>query len=127
MKYFAVVLMLLLFSSCAVVPHLDEALTLKEYSDDKDAQAADVVERDRKFEELVSFIKNGDSLQAWSKKADFVAKFGEPVLTKSVSLPDGQIEDRLLYRHAMKYFDGPKVYVFFDETGLFKRVEHEGF
>ena len=125
MRYVLLLWVAFQFSSCAAISHLDEALVLKEYSDDKDAQVALVAESDRRFDELRAFIEKGDPFDPYRNRKDFTARFGEPVLVQTVISPDGGKEERLLYRYATKYFDGPKVYVFFDSSGLLTRVEHD--
>ncbi|NTV30138.1 MAG: hypothetical protein HGA80_08680 [Candidatus Omnitrophica bacterium] len=126
MLYLLVFVCSLVFSSCAVVAHMDQAMVLKDYSDNKDDQAAYVADCSRKFDELLSAVKAGSSFREYSRKPDFIARFGEPVLTQVVQLPEGQPEERLLYRYPTRYFDGLKVYVFFDTAGQLKRVEHVG-
>lgn len=125
LRYVLLLWVVFLCSSCAAISHLDEALVLKEYSDDKDAQAAFVAESDRRFDELRSFIAKGDPFDEYRSRKEFIARFGEPVLVQTVILPDGAKEERLLYRYATRYFDGPKVYVFFDSSGQLTRVEHD--
>jgi hypothetical protein len=125
MRYVLLILGLFVFSSCAALPHLNEALTLKDYSDEKVAQQAAVSGRDRKFDEMVAMIKNGGSLANYKTKADFIVKFGNPVLAERVTLEDGSEGERFLYRHATQYFDGPKVYVVFDKQGNVRKIDPE--
>ena len=114
---------LVFLSSCAELSHLDEALTLKDYSDEKDAQAVSLDAQNKKFDEMVVLIKNGDSLAAYPTKASFTGKFGAPVLDERITLPDGSEGERYLYRHATEYFNGPKVYVIFDKQGKVLKID----
>ena len=127
MRNILISIALLSLTSCAAVQHLNEALALKTYSDEKDAQIVDVEVQDKKFDEMVAMIKANASFAEYKSKFDFITRFGKPVLADALSLPENNLEERFLYRHMTRYFDGLKVYVFFDGQGRFKRIEHEGF
>ncbi|MBF0123199.1 MAG: hypothetical protein HQL21_07350 [Candidatus Omnitrophica bacterium] len=101
-------------ASCAEVQHLDEALRLKEFSDDGDAKDAMISRYQAKFLELVKRITQGDQLKDMVTTKDLIAWLGDPVLIRSGSNAG---ETRWLYRDPMKYFDTPKVYFFVDAQG----------
>jgi hypothetical protein len=108
-----VLLFLLAFASCAKLEHLQEALTLKDFSDEGEATAAWVREQDRRFDDLVSWVKAGKGdFSPYEKQDDFVRRFGRPVLIKDAT-GNGRPLRSWLYRYQTKY-SGPKVYVFFD-------------
>ena len=101
-------------TSCAEIQHLDEALRLKEFSDDGDARDAMVTRRQAQFQELVGRIAKGDELKDIATKKDLITRLGEPVLVGQGSQAG---EERWLYRDPVKYFDTPKVYFFVDARG----------
>jgi hypothetical protein len=101
-------------ASCAEVQYLDEALRLKEFSDEGDARDALIARRQAQFQGLVSRIARGDLLKDMATKKDVVAQLGDPVLIEPEKKSGAE---RWLYRDPVKYFDTPKVYFFVDAAG----------
>jgi hypothetical protein len=112
---------LLPFFGCAELKHMDEALMLKAYSDDKDSQAEYVAQQDKRFEELLALARSGKLSGRYSHKSDFLAAFGDPILTERIG-SGGRNYERLLYRYTARYFDVPKVYVVFDDKENINQV-----
>ena len=113
-RLFLLFFAMLVTISCAEIQHLDEALRLKEFSDDGDARDAMIARRQAKFQELVGRIARGDQLKDLSTKKDLVARLGEPVL---IGPGNDTGEERWLYRDPVKYSETPKVYFFVDTRG----------
>ena len=117
-KYLLLVLTVLILSylpGCAKLAHLEQLLTLKAVSDNRDAQKKFVEEQNKRFEELLEIVKK-DSLRNYPDKKSILKNFGEPVFTRDI-VRHGQPLELWLYRYATKYFGSEKVYLYFDETG----------
>lgn len=63
----------------------------------------------KKIDLLLKDIETG-RLKTGLDKKDAIARYGQPVLE---FIADNQMQE-LLYRHPLKYFDSPKVYLYFD-------------
>ncbi len=107
---------LIIFSGCAKLAHLEQLLTLKAVSDNRDYQAQYVEEQNKKFEALLAAVKNNSLLENYPHKKMIVKNFGEPVFSREVE-HKGQSLELWLYRYATQYFGSEKVYLYFDETG----------
>ena len=112
MKIFFVCLGLMVFMGCAKLEHLDQLLTLKDLSDEGDRLDKYVQAQDSKFELLVGAVKK-NTLKRNSHKNKILKIFGDPVYTEEIS-KDGQKVQQWLYRYAKNFFDGEKVYLYFD-------------
>ncbi|MBF0619581.1 MAG: hypothetical protein HQL19_05385 [Candidatus Omnitrophica bacterium] len=106
-----------LCSGCAALSHWDEAMTLKDYADEKDAQADLVQKHDALFEQLAAMIRKHDSFERYRAKASLTAAFGDPILVKQVER-DGKTREEWLYRRIVKPMESPKVYFFFNDKGV---------
>jgi hypothetical protein len=110
--------------SCAVVGNLDEALTLKEYSDERDAIQADVQAADARVDKLLTRVRSKASFEGYDRNK-FVEEFGQPVLIKQISRHD-QEQESWLYRYAVDRGMTPKIYVFFKPDGTWDGLSAEG-
>ncbi len=114
MKIFLVLLMsVLTFSGCAKLEHLDELLTLKDMSEEDDAQRAYVKAQDIKFEALVSEVQAGTLKKGLSQK-EAVKSFGDPIVKRAI-VRNGQDVEWWVRRYAMRFWDSDKVYLYFDK------------
>ena len=95
-------------TGCVKLDYLDEALRLKAYSEEKDAQTKQVAAQDAAFDRLWRRIKSEDNVAALVTGASVRALYGAPVAVLPVSDRAGCVE--WLYRYQLKYFDGPRVY-----------------
>lgn len=102
-------------SGCAKLVHLQELLTLKAMSDNGEQQKQYVQAQDAKFELLLQKVKS-NQLSGYPHKKSVWRSFGEPILIKDVDR-NGQSQEQWLYRYATKFFDSPKVYLYFDLAG----------
>jgi len=100
---------------CAKVAHLQELLTLKAASDNGEEQKQFVVAQDKRFESLLEKVKN-NQLGEYTNRKSIYRAFGEPIFVKEIQR-DGQLQEQWLYRYATKFFDSPKVYLYFDPAG----------
>lgn len=94
------------------MPHLDEALQLKELSDEKDAQGTYVQAHDARFDALLRQLKDPEAFKRYGRKPDIVKAFGDPILCRS----DEGLE-KCLYRRIANAGESPKVYFYFDAQG----------
>ena len=118
-------LFLFLFSGCAQVKqlqNLDPLLTLKGYSDEKEAQEKWVVQEAGKFDSLVAAVQD-KSAEHFSSQEAFLRRFGEPVLIEHLN-EEGMLIERWLYRHPIQKLATDRVYIFFDQNGQLLRCEH---
>jgi len=104
------------------LPHMDELLTLKDYSDEKDGQAQWVGERQKAFEQLLSAVKDG-SIKNYPSQDAVTAQFGQPVLSESVQ-DQGRSLTRWLYLHPIQKFATDRVYLYFTSDGHLLKSEH---
>jgi len=102
-------------NGCAKLAHMQELLTLKAMSDNGDEQRRFVAAQDARFETLLEKVKNNQLGEYPNRKSVFRA-FGEPIFTKQVQRND-QTQEQWLYRYATKFFDSPKVYLYFNPKG----------
>lgn len=96
-----------------------EALALQAYAREKDAQAAEVASRDQAFDVLYQAVCRQGALKNVPGKAAFAETFGTPVLVEEIGDSGGE---KWLYRQATRYFEGPRVYVFFSAEDRLDRV-----
>jgi hypothetical protein len=118
-------MMIALFSAgCMQVkalPHMDELLMLKGYSEEKDAQIKWVEGRKQVFEQLVSVVKDG-SIKNYPSQESVVQAFGDPVLSDRIQ-QDNQPVTRWLYRHPIQKFATDRVYLYFNADGHLLKSE----
>ena len=104
-----------ILTGCAKIAHMQELLTLKRYSQNKDIQAEYVKQQDEKFEKLLAEVDNG-RIENYGNQKAIKRSFGDPVFIKD-TVKDDQDMEMWLYRYAVRYFDSPKVYLYFNEQG----------
>ena len=109
---------LLGFSGCTILDHLDEISTLGQYSREKDNQQRLVKSINDHYDALTKAIDQ-KTISEYKDEASFVNSFGDPILKKELS--DGS--QRWLYRYAVNTYAKDKVYVYFDHNG--KQVRWE--
>jgi len=120
----APLLLVLFFSGCVqaqMLPHLDEALTLRSFSAQKDEQHQYVRDADARFDQLLAAVRSG-GLQKYKTYGDIVHVFGPPVLIEDIVI-DGLPSTYCLYRHAIASKAKQKVYLYFDNKGLLVKWE----
>ncbi len=114
---------MIFLSGCAKLSHLQQLLTLKAYSQDKDRQAAYIEAQDQRFEELLKVVKT-DALNQYPDQESFLENFGDPVFVKDV-VREGRSYRLWLYRYAKRFFDSDKVYLYFDKNEKLHHWKHE--
>jgi len=120
-----IILVLFPLAGCMQVkalPHMDELLTLKAYSDERDAQSKWVEGQQQIFERLLSAVKNG-SIKNFPNRDAVLAEFGRPVLTEKIE-QDGQSVSRWLYRNPIQKFAIDRVLLHFSPDGRLIKFEH---
>ena len=96
-------------AGCAKVQHLDEALRLKDFAAEKDAQATLVADRDARFDKMLARVKAGEDLTHLGIGEALRRAFGEPVLVLPSTDHPGYEE--WLYRHQIQKEHESKIYV----------------
>ncbi len=113
---FLLVVMAFYMTGCKSLSHVDELLLLKRFSSEQAEIASEVEASDQGFEKLVKTVEAGNLLQ-YENQFQIKAAFGAPVLTETVT-KDDQVFSRWLYRYSTRFFDSPKVYLYFDDSGV---------
>ena len=96
--------------------------TLKQYSKEQDLIARQVETAKKKFNLLVEDIKQ-ERLKEGRSKRKFIRIYGKPVITNAIDSNEAVLE--LLYRDPLKFFDTPKVYVYFNKEEKLIRWVYE--
>ena len=102
--------------------NLDELLTLKDYSDEKEAQGKWIAQEAQRFELVATAVKDG-SIKDFSTQGSIREHFGDPVLIEHVQEGSASVE-RWLYRHPIQKLASDRVYIFFNSDGNFLRFEN---
>jgi len=112
------ILMLLVCTGCSKIQYLDQALTLKGYSDERDAQNAYVKRHDALFEKMLVEARRPGAFRSYDGKAAFVRAFGDPVFCR----PAGELEE-CLYRRIVKPSESRRIYLYFNAREELARWE----
>jgi hypothetical protein len=103
------------------LPHMDELLVLKAYSDEKEAQRSWVGAENQKFERLLITVKD-KSIKSYADQDAVLTEFGPPVISDHVKEND-QTLTRWLYRHPIQRFATDRVYLYFSPDGHMLKSE----
>jgi len=115
-----ILIFILSFSAgCAKLQHLDQLLTLKAVSDEQAQMGKEIDRQDARFERLVAAVEEG-SIGKYKDQKNVQHSFGDPIY---VTQADGL--DIWVYRYAARFFDSPKVYLYWDQAGQLVRWEYK--
>jgi hypothetical protein len=109
-------ILFLSLTGCAKLQHLDQLLTLKSLSKEKDEMGTIISDQNNKFEFLKKVVNDGSIIQYSTKKSALLA-FGDPIMVHEVVENEKTLE-YWIYRYQQKYFDSDKVYLYFDGNTL---------
>ena len=123
-RIFVLIFIPLFFAGCAKLAHMDQLLTLKGLSDEQARMGEEIKRQDARFESLVAAVEEG-SVGKYKSRKSVSGAFGAPVFTKKVE-EDGRPLEVWVYRYAAKFFDSPKVYLYWDQSGQLVRWEYQG-
>lgn len=105
------------------IQHLDELLTLKEYSDEKDGQEKFVNESVKNYERLAQMIDDGTIEQIKTGK-EIMKIFGRPIASKTI-VREGLTFYQWLYRHPILSKAGnERVYLYLTPENRLVHWEH---
>ncbi len=121
-KLFLFLGVLLAFTGCAKLAHLDQLLTLKAVGDNKALQKQYVDKQNQNFEKLLKVIEQ-DKLQEYSTQESVRRAFGDPIFVKEIQ-KDGRQQTKWLYRYPVRPFGSEKVYLYFDADGRLIHSEY---
>ena len=117
-----ILIFILSFSAgCAKLQHLDQLLTLKAVSDEQTQMGKEIERQDARFERLIAAVEEG-SISEYKDQKSVAGQFGPPIFTENVQ-EDGRPLDVWVYRYAARFFDSPKVYLYWDRSGQLVRWE----
>ena len=111
--------LLMTLTGCAKLEHLDQLLTIKDYSENKEWQQEQVDEGNKNFDKLLASLAEGNFSQRFPNKKKIKAEFGAPVISRGEER-NGKEYEVWLYRYPTRYNDSPKVYFYFDQEGQLK-------
>ncbi len=110
-------------TGCAKLQHMDQLLTLKAVSDEQTRMGKEIQHQDVKFERLVAAVEEG-SIAKYKSQKSVTGQFGPPIFTEKVE-EDGQPLEVWVYRYAAQFFDSPKVYLYWDQSGQLVQWKYE--
>lgn len=122
-RAFILIFSLLALTSCAKLQHLDELLTLKGLSDEQAQMGKEIERQDARFERLVAAVQEG-SIGKYKNQKNVSGQFGPPVYIEN-DQEDGRSIEVWVYRYAARFFDSPKVYLYWDQAGQLVRWEYK--
>ncbi|MBI5024528.1 MAG: hypothetical protein HZC18_05940 [Candidatus Omnitrophica bacterium] len=111
----------LVLAGCAKLAHLDQLLTLKAVSDEQAQMGKEIERQDARFESLVTAVEEG-SITKYKSQESVTGQFGPPIFTERLE-ENGRPLDVWVYRYAARFFDSPKVYLYWDQAGNLIRWE----
>ena len=119
-----ILIFILSFSAgCAKLQHLDQLLTLKAVSDEQTQMGKEIERQDARFDNLVAAVQEG-SISKYKDQKSVTGQFGPPIFTETVQ-EDGRPLEVWVYRYAARFFDSPKVYLYWDQAGQLVRWEYK--
>jgi len=102
---------------------MQQLLTLQAYSREKDRQEEFITEHDSRFARLMSVVRAGE-MDHYLNREQILREFGQPVFKRVTNI--GGIEaEEWFYREATAYFEGDRVYFYFDRQGRVVDWEHK--
>ena len=104
-----------------MLPHLDEALTLRSLSEEGDQQRKDVSAVNAAFDKLLAAVESGD-IKKYRTQGDVMNAFGPPITVKDIVI-DGKTLKVCLYRYAIQKEAKKRVYLYFNTKGHLVRWE----
>jgi hypothetical protein len=104
------------------LPHMNELLTLKSYSDEKEDQRQWVASKEEQFTHILKAVDDG-SIKSYASQNAVIQEFGEPIIRDGIQ-DHGQVLTRWLYRHPIQRFASDRVYLYFSSDGHLTKSEH---
>ena len=98
-----------------MLPYLDQALVLQDFSNEKDGQQKFVNNTNATFDKLLAEVQNG-MIKNYKTQEDVRKAFGPPIIAKDITA-DGQPLKQWMYRYAIQSKAKQKVYLFFNAQG----------
>ncbi len=118
MHKFIFPLLAVVLSGCTqlkLLPYLDQALLLKSFGQEKEAQHKFVINTDAKFDALVKSIESGD-IKKYKTEAEILESFGPPIFSKDIR-ENGVLVKESLYRYCIQKTGPRRVYLYYDAQG----------
>lgn len=105
-----------MISGCNTLSNLDKFAQLKRYSNNQDQTDAYVEAVDHQYLRLKKAVTSEGSLSEFDSKEKILSAFGEPILIER-KFYQGQEAERWLYRRAVDFWSGDKIYIYFNKSG----------
>jgi|SRR3989338_5063510 len=121
LQIFVLIFILSFCAGCAKLRHLDQLLTLKGLSDEQTRMGQEIERQDAQFERLVAAVEEG-LIAKYKSRGSVSGAFGAPVFTEKIE-EDGRSLEVWVYRRAAQFFDSPKVYLYWGQSGQLVRWE----
>jgi hypothetical protein len=121
-KVFVFGFLLFIISGCAF-RHQEEIRRLQDVSREMEAQGQYVLEANQKFEALLAIIDDNSIVEVKTAQ-EFLDRFGEPVLVKTIDQGPLGHQVRWLYRYVDQMWGSKKVYLYFDSQGNLYQWEY---
>ena len=118
---FSLLFVIFFLTGCAKLAHLQELLTLKNYSEEKDRQNKYIEKREQQFDALCRSVKDGTITQRRDRQG-VRREFGDPIYIKKTVPREGEV---WLYRYPAQWLGSAKVYLNFAETGVLESWRYE--
>ncbi len=119
---FLLALIFISLTGCSLIGHLDQALMLNDYGNNKAYQKKIIKVNDDHYDALVKSVADG-TIKQYKTKADIRRAFGEPIQIKS----QADKIDCWLYRYAIFHQAKTKIYLYFNGDQLinFEQLSNE--
>lgn len=101
---------------CSAAGKIDELLTLKNMSDSQKLMEEDVKAEDQRFEAMLNEFGTAQ-WKNYTAKTHFLEHFGQPIVIKHKDYQD-RLTEIWVYRYSTRFFDSPKIYLYFDDSGV---------
>ena len=109
-------------SGCAKVAHMQKLLTIQAYSQAQDRQEEFVQDHNGCFARLMKVVR-ADEVDGYQTREQIEREFGPPVFKRRAMIDETEAEE-WLYREATAYFEGDRVYFYFNQQGQIIGWEH---
>ena len=116
------VVLALTAAGCAKLAHLQELLTLKALSEEKDAQEKFVNEEFARFERVAQAVDHG-TISSFETGEKILKEFGRPMASQVITR-DGQQFQQWLYRHPILAQAKTRVYLYLTPESRLVYWEH---
>ena len=117
-----ILFLILTNSGCAKLAHLQELLTLKAFSEERDAQDKFVADELKRFEKVAAAVDDG-TIANLKTGAEVLQAFGRPMASQVITREGKQFQ-QWLYRHPILSLAKSRVYLYLTPESRLVHWEH---